>query len=127
MHHPTGRITHTTAFFTPVVGHWLEREIAQWVHPMKDRSDDPSHYERTLLRERGAFFKYGTAPLYMKFIDDLSIRWHLPIGMFNQGSSRGYDNRIYKQTQSVSSYVQPATSRAWVVWDTCTNRKVHLE
>ena len=23
--------------------------IAQWVHPMKDRSDDPSHHERTLL------------------------------------------------------------------------------
>ena len=29
--------------------HSLEREIAQWVHPMKDRSDDPSHHERTLL------------------------------------------------------------------------------
>ena len=28
--------------------HWLEREIAQWVHPMKNRSDDPSHHERTL-------------------------------------------------------------------------------
>ena len=25
--------------------HWLEREIAQWVHPMKDRSDDPPHHE----------------------------------------------------------------------------------
>ena len=34
---------------TPVVEHWLEREIANWVHPMKDRSDDPSHHERTLL------------------------------------------------------------------------------
>ena len=37
------------AFITPVVEHWLEREIAQWVHPMKDRSDDPSHHERTFL------------------------------------------------------------------------------
>ena len=27
----------------------LEREIAQWVHPMKDRFDDPSHHEWTLL------------------------------------------------------------------------------
>ena len=45
MHHPTDRITHTTAFVIPVVEHWLEREIAQWVHPMKDRSDDPSHSE----------------------------------------------------------------------------------
>ena len=35
---PTYRITHTTTFVTPVVEHWLEREIAQWVHPMKDRS-----------------------------------------------------------------------------------------
>ena len=32
-----------------VVEHWLEREIAQWVHSTKDRSDDPSHHERTLL------------------------------------------------------------------------------
>ena len=49
MHHPTDRSAHTTAFVTPVVEHWLEREIAQWVHPMKDRSNDPSHHERTLL------------------------------------------------------------------------------
>ena len=39
MHHPTDRIAHTTAFVTPVVEfviqvmeHWLERQIAQWVH-----------------------------------------------------------------------------------------------
>ena len=42
MHHPTDRIAHITAFVTPVVEHWMVREIAQWVHPMKDRSDDPS-------------------------------------------------------------------------------------
>ena len=27
MHHPTDRITHTTAFVTLVVEHWLERGI----------------------------------------------------------------------------------------------------
>ena len=43
MHHPTDRIAHTTAFVTPVVEHWLERKIAQWLHHMKDRSDDPLH------------------------------------------------------------------------------------
>ena len=40
MHHPTDRITHTTAFVTPAVEHWLEREIllycfsqiARWPH-----------------------------------------------------------------------------------------------
>ena len=41
-------IQDNTSYVTPVVEHWLEREIAQWVHPMKDRSDDPSHHERTL-------------------------------------------------------------------------------
>ena len=35
MHHPTDRITHTMVFVTPVVEHWLEREIAQWVHTME--------------------------------------------------------------------------------------------
>ena len=29
MHHPTDRIPHTTAFITPVVEHWLEREIEE--------------------------------------------------------------------------------------------------
>ena len=28
MRHPTDRIAHTTAFVTPVVEHWVEREIA---------------------------------------------------------------------------------------------------
>ena len=32
MHHPTDRITHTTVFVKPVMEHWLERQIAQWVH-----------------------------------------------------------------------------------------------
>ena len=49
MDHPTDMIAHTTAFVTPVVEYWLEREIVQWVHPTKDRSDDPSHHEWTLL------------------------------------------------------------------------------
>ena len=48
MHHPTVRIPHTTAFVTPVVEHWLEREIVQWVH-YKDRPNGPSHHKRTLL------------------------------------------------------------------------------
>ena len=43
MHHPTDRITHTMTFGTPVVEHRLVRETAQWVHPMKDQSDDPSN------------------------------------------------------------------------------------
>ena len=60
MHHPTDRIAHNTAFVTPVVEHWLEREIAQWVHPMKDRSDDPSHHELTLLPRKRNISHYVT-------------------------------------------------------------------
>ena len=32
MRHPTDRIAHTTDFVTPVMEHWLEQKIAQWVH-----------------------------------------------------------------------------------------------
>ena len=51
MHHPTDRIAHTTAFVTPVVEHWLEQEIAHWVHSMKDQSDNPSDHERMLMEQ----------------------------------------------------------------------------
>ena len=30
MHNPIDRIAHTTAFDTPVMEQWLDREIAQW-------------------------------------------------------------------------------------------------
>ena len=63
MHYPTYRLAHTTAFVTPVVEHWLERKIAQWVHPMKDRSDDPLHHERTLLPRSYIPFIKGCSPI----------------------------------------------------------------
>ena len=34
MPYPTHRMAYTTAFDTPVVEHWLEREIPQWVQQM---------------------------------------------------------------------------------------------
>ena len=39
MHHHTDRIAHTTAFVTPVVEHWLEREIAHWVRNKEGRKE----------------------------------------------------------------------------------------
>ena len=56
-------IPQTTAFVTPVVEHWLQREIAQWVHPMKDRSNDPSHHERTFLPQ-----SYISLPKISEFV-----------------------------------------------------------
>ena len=32
MHHPTDKIAYTTTYVKPVMEHWLEREITQWVH-----------------------------------------------------------------------------------------------
>ena len=48
MHHPTDRMTHTTAFVTPVVEHWLEREIAQWVK--NETNDSRLHLNGSLAR-----------------------------------------------------------------------------
>ena len=36
VHHPIDTTAHTTAFVTPVVEYWLEQEIAQWVHLIKN-------------------------------------------------------------------------------------------
>ena len=42
MHHATDRIAHTMAFVTPIVEHWLEQEITQWVH--HNGQSTTSHY-----------------------------------------------------------------------------------
>ena len=74
MHHPTDIIADTTAFVTPVVEHWLEREIAQWVRSMKDRSDDPSHHERTLLpRSYISLPPVGRLPLSQDSLDRMNL------------------------------------------------------
>ena len=71
MNHPTDRITHTTAFVTPVVEHWLEREIAQCVEPKQTRLK----IERYLIRQYNIenvdniiFFKYITKLIKTKHL-----------------------------------------------------------
>ena len=47
---PTDRITHTTAFVTPVVEYWLKREISQWIHhegPIAPWAKEHSYDEAT--------------------------------------------------------------------------------
>ena len=74
----------TLLFVTPVVEHWLKREIAQCVHPMKDRFEDPSHHERTLLPRSYISLPiiFDTAPSkpeteisVMTFKRSLMVRW----------------------------------------------------
>ena len=77
MHHPTDRITHTTAFVTPVVEHWLEREIAQWVHSLKCSNKNTAvnilegltiGYEVTTGRKEMFLFNDTLNTFYLHFI-----------------------------------------------------------
>ena len=69
MHHSTDKIAHTTAFVTPVVEHWLEREITQWVHPMNDRSDNPS-----TMSERSALSSSTYVGPFMEVLGGMKYR-----------------------------------------------------
>ena len=86
MHHPTDRIIHTTAFVTLFVEHWLEQEIAQWIRPMKDRSDNTSHNERMLLPQ-----SYILLPSLVKM--QIKKGWHLAIQM-NKAQRRVLGHRL---------------------------------
>ena len=59
------------SLFAPVVEHWLERETAQWVHPMKDRSDDPSHHERTLLPRSYISLRQPSTHAYLQEVGEV--------------------------------------------------------
>ena len=72
MHHPTDRIAHTTAFVTPVVEHWLEREIAQWVHHGRIDPMTPSHSWANALTT-----ELHLAPKYTEFKMSHSVIEHL--------------------------------------------------
>ena len=63
----------------------LEREIAQCVHPMKDRSDDPPHHERTselrpappqLFIKYNNYIVWAAIVLYFNILSNVSI-WDL--------------------------------------------------
>ena len=104
MDHPTDRIAHITAFVTPIVEHWLEQEIAQWVH-YKGRSDDPSHHERILLpwsyiygRGGGGALGEGTCLNHAKYITNV-----LNISLKDVGS-------LWPDTTGTHTHTQ------WILW-----------
>ena len=75
MHHPTDRIAYTTAFVTPVVEHWLEREIAQWVH----------HF-------MGLLFLISIKGSFICIIPQTG--WHIPLHLLHQLWSTGWIEKI---------------------------------
>ena len=91
-------------------GTLAEWEIAQWVHRMKDQSDDPSHHERTLLprsyislqvHHEGSI-RRPIAP----WANALTTELHLA-----PGPPWGIDTTTHR-TMSEHSY-HGATSRSW--------------
>ena len=74
MHHTTDRIAHTMTFVTPVVDHWLEREIAQWVHheglirqPIALMSERCYHGATSRSSESAHFLHSGQTGIAEKF------------------------------------------------------------
>ena len=85
MHHPTDRITHTTAFITPVVEHWLEREIT-----MSERSTSELRtYMSNALRPFLSFLPIsgkGTMAMSVRNQDDAeSIVVHYEVKRSDKG------------------------------------------
>ena len=64
MHHPTDRIAHTMAFVTPVVEHWLEREIGiRWetpqLHQILPQFQQHEHFSFVVIVCVCSFYKYA--------------------------------------------------------------------
>ena len=64
MHHPTYRIAHTTVFVTPVMDHWLEREIAQWVSALETLTPTSFKTVRLKLNQTYSFDSLCTIRLH---------------------------------------------------------------
>ena len=50
MHHPTDRIGHYTAFVTPVVEHWLERETDKTNKNIKQTKKEKHTKKQTIIQ-----------------------------------------------------------------------------
>ena len=84
MHHPIDRITHTTAFATPVVEHWLEHEMLLY------------DTRKLLLKDTGKLLSYGRKGGNVLFNDALNTFYlrlydigHMATVKDNSDSERG--------------------------------------
>ena len=96
MHHPTDKITHTTAFGTPVVEHWLEREIAR---------------EREREKKKKKKKKKNYALYLIIHIQNNAICMVLPSLMQNQYNQSDLHTNNGIHWQSVSLVVGPSLDK----------------
>ena len=66
MHHITDRIAHTTAFVTPVVEQWLEREIAQSVKDITHKQNAGNFCGFTLLNTFSGIGPHGGSSILIR-------------------------------------------------------------
>ena len=133
MHHPTDTIIHTRAFVKPVVDHWLEREIAQWVHPMKDRTDYPSHHERNFLTRSYISLQFIrtcvsldfnnllNCTIFARFVFSIYVNLSITISKKQQRNNKEKKNKQQNQqqktittTQTKQQKTHPNTKTAYI-------------
>ena len=73
MHHPTDRIGCTTVFIIPVMEHWLEQEIAQWVH-----HEVTIHFVTKDAVSKGANKNTKIVTLLMLLFKVVNIKYSIP-------------------------------------------------
>ena len=109
MHYPTDRIAYTMVFVTPIVEHCLKREIAQWVHPMKDRSDDPSLLPPLL------------PPLLPRSYISLPLLFNMPAS--DNGLSR-YD--IESTSPNAANALYPSPLHGFITYKNLIGKYIHI-
>ena len=100
----------------------LEREIAQWVHPMKDRSDDPSHHERMLL-PRSYISLLGTRN------SSMSLPWRIDPMTHRTMSERSYHGATSRSLErEIAQWVCHEGSIRWPIapWANAFTTELHL-
>ena len=82
---PTDRISHTTAFVTPVMNHWLEQEIVQSVHhegsirrPITPRADTLSQSSISLFHLAAPPSCFSSRSTWIQ----KEIYYYIPIALF---------------------------------------------
>ena len=123
MHHPTDRIIHTTACVTPVVEHWLEREIAH--RTMSERSYDgatPRSFNYHCISYIHTLYTYHVVSHIHCWIV-LSYMMYLPCWSHTKGESHSLLNRfelhdVLTMLKSYKRWVTFIVESFWVTW--CT-------
>ena len=83
------RITHNTAFVTPVVEHWMEREIAQWVH-----------HEGSIRRPIAPWANALTTELHLALLSPQVDTISCGCGIWTEWSNLQHGKRVDKENES---------------------------